>query len=301
LVTVAGSQLAEQAAQLRDTRSAFTGFLSTDSAVCLNLSSKYPEEDIEQILAMLRTVRQRATQAIDESEDVPGDDAAREALKSSLGEVMDAVKATVESGTTDGGMLLTLSPPTSVTLAAGTRLVDARRLETAIKRIAELAKDDPRLPAIKWNAEKHEGVRFHTTRVPIPAGETAARKMVGEALDVVVGIGEDSLYVALGSDGLDTLKAAIDRSTAAADRTVAPAVFVLSLGKILAFTASRTDDPIVADLAEVLGRSADSDRVRITVKAIRDGLAYRIEVEEGALKALGQVLPATAGRTLSGF
>ena len=287
LVAVPGSQLAKQAAGLKDTKSAFAGFLHADAAACMNFSSQSSAEDIQQALSMLQTVRQRAMQAIDEEADLPGD-TARDALKSAAGQLMDVVEATVKSGTMDGGMLLKLDPA-AVTLAAGIQLMDAAKVEAALKQVVELAKNEPDFPGVEWGVDQHAGITFHKTTIPI--ADVTARQALGETIDVVVGIGNKSLYVGIGKDAIATLKTAIDQSKTRANNVVAPAAFVLSLGKIMSFAASLADNPALGAVAEALKQNAGADHINITVKPISDGFTYRIEVEKGVLSALGQVLP----------
>ena len=50
---------------------------------------------------------------------------------------------------------------------------------------------------IKLNADKHEGVRFHTLSIPTPTPELVP--FVGETLDIVLGIDDDKLFLAAGA------------------------------------------------------------------------------------------------------
>ena len=68
-------------------------------------------------------------------------------------------------------------------------------------------------------------------------------------------------------------------------------MFVLSVAKIVKFAALHIDDPTVLGLAEAFEQDTGADHVKITVTAFPNGFAYRLEVEQGALKALAQVLP----------
>ncbi|MFV2066957.1 MAG: hypothetical protein ACC645_08245, partial [Pirellulales bacterium] len=207
----------------------------------------YPKEEAEQATVMLDALKERAMRAIDEDEDLP-DDEARNTLKEALSEVVEVAKATVAQGKIDGGALVKLEPG-AVTLAAGAHVADAPRLEKAIQKIVELAKQDPNFPAVEWNAAKYEGVRFHTARVPVPEDEEEARKILGDEMEVVLGVGETSFYVALGHHGIDTIKSVIDQSKAGADRTVAPMELALSLARIMKFAASQADDPTISQVA----------------------------------------------------
>ena len=56
----------------------------------------------------------------------------------------------------------------------------------------------------------------------------------------------------------------------------------------MAFAASVEDDLDVAALAEVLEQSKGSDRISIRGTSIERGITYRVEVEEGVLKLIGQ-------------
>jgi hypothetical protein len=285
VVALQGTTLARQAAELRETKSAFTGFLQPDAAATMNFSSRYPKEEAAQLSAMLDAVQRRASQAIDEDQDLTGD-AAREALKSALKNMIDVLKATAETGLMDGGMLLKLDPA-SLTFAAGFYLTDVERLETAIKQIAELAEKDPAFPGVTWDAETHQGVRFHTARVPVPADEEQARQLVGEHLDVAIGIGKSSFYLALGSESLATLRSVIDQSQSSADETVVPMSLKVSLSRVLKFAESQNGEPMLAEISRILEGSDGRDHLLVTARPIPHGVGYRFEVEDGVLRALG--------------
>jgi len=99
--------------------------------------------------------------------------------------------------------------------------------------------------------------------------------------------------VALGHHGIDTIKSVIDRSKAGADRTVSPLELSLSLTRIMEFAASQSDDATVRAIAEKLKAAGGNDHLRVTAKAIPRGVRYRVEVEEGVLKAIGDVTSAS--------
>ena len=67
---------------------------------------------------------------------------------------------------------------------------------------------------IKFDADKHAGVSFHTASIPVPSDQNIS-KVVGDKLDVAVGIGEKSVYLALGTDSLKLAKKLIDKSKVA--------------------------------------------------------------------------------------
>ena len=75
------------------------GFYQPDAAATMSFASKAdPEvikENIEQMKSMMLTMRKQAEKAIDEEEDIP-DDATRDAVKAAMGDMIDAMEATID-------------------------------------------------------------------------------------------------------------------------------------------------------------------------------------------------------------
>ena len=92
-------------------------------------------------------------------------------------------------------------------------------MEGLLRKVAELAKDEPEFPGIKFNADTHANVRFHTLKLPVPAdaGEDV-RNLLGDELEVAIGTGDKSFYLAFGKDSVGTLKKVIDQSAADAQK-----------------------------------------------------------------------------------
>ena len=298
LTALPGTKLALEAAQAADTKSLFHGFVQHDSAVTLNVAGKWAEDDIVQVVAFIDSARAQAIKAIDEDSDLP-DEAAREIVKSAVGDLLDVLTATVKAGTFDTGAVLRLEP-NSITFAAGLLVADGKGIENALKKFASLAENEPEFPGIKWDADEHNGVRFHTAKVPVPAEEADARELLGDELEVVVGIGEKSIYFAFGEDSLSTLKDAIDKSKAEAGKLVPPMELSISLGKIMKFASTRVDDPNAIALSQELEGAAGSDHIKIVGRAIPNGISYRIEAEPGVLRAFGQTYAKVAEEAAAG-
>jgi hypothetical protein len=169
----------------------------------------------------------------------------------------------------------------------GGRVADGAKVEMLLKKFVELAKDEPGFAGVKLDADEHEGVRFHTLSVDLPAGDDA-EKVFGDRLDVVVGIGTTSAYLAVGKDGLAQLKTAIDQSAASGGTLVSPFEMKVSIGQILRFASSVQDDPALAAMAQALAASKGNDHLLIGVKGSDLGVVYRFELQEGVLRAIGQ-------------
>ena len=90
--------------------------------------------------------------------------------------------------------------PESLTFVAGGFIADPAKVESGLKKIVEAAKEEKHektMPEIKWAADKHKDVTFHTMQ-PCRCRRTKKRpgKLFGEKLDMAVGIGKKAVYFA---------------------------------------------------------------------------------------------------------
>lgn len=286
MTAVAGTTTAKRMAQAGDAKSNFAGFLMSDAAVTLNLTQKLLKEDIDQYTTLLKPLRAQALKEIDNDADVPA--AQKAEAKDVLGSLIDVVQGTLESGKIDGGASLFLEPK-ALSFAAGIYVADGATLEKSVKKgAAILAKTEPDFPNVKFDAEKHAGVAFHTLSIPVPGGESEARQLLGDQLDVVLGTGAKAFYIAFGKGSSATLKKVIDKSATDAQKTVPPLQLNVSLTPIAKTAAAMNDNPIGAVVVGALEQSGGKDHVRITNKPIQRGVVTRVDIEEGVLQVIGQ-------------
>ncbi len=286
IVALPGTKLAKQAAQLSQSKTNFAGFMTTDAAIRGVLSSQtVAEEDIAQTVAMVDALRARANQALEEDAELESEEA-RQAVKTAVGGFLDVLRQTAEEGKIDAGLLLKLQPD-ALTMAAGGYVADAAPLEDALRQLEKAAETDPDFEGVEWNVAEHEGVTFH--RMQAPVEEEDAQKLLGEKVDLVVGIGKKAFYVALGKNSLETLKTVIDQSKANAGQAVPPFKVVVSTGDLVRFAAEQNDaDPNLARVAEALSGADAQDDLTFTLTAIPNGVRYHVEVEQGVLQAIGK-------------
>ncbi|MEX0819324.1 MAG: hypothetical protein WD070_07015 [Pirellulaceae bacterium] len=284
---LAGTTLAEQIDASVTMKSDFAGFLIPDAAATFHFTAPVLKEDIEQTVQMLNAAREKALAEIDKDDDLPSDEA-RAAAKEIVGSLMDVLQKTVEAGKLNGGAALVLEPR-NINFVAGGFVADGKSIENDLKRLVEIAKQSKENPdvEVKFDVASHGGNALHTITVPIPEREVEARKILGEKLVTVIGTGPTSVYLAFGDDSMELLKKVIDGS-AAATGEIPPLTFNVSLEPILAFAASVDDNPMIAGLAEALKNGQGKDHIAISAKAIPRGVAYRVEVEEGVLRLIGQ-------------
>lgn len=294
---VAGSKLAEQISLNSDPKTDFAGFFQPDAAVMMSFASKIGDADIAQMEQMFGSIRKQVGAAIDE-ETASASDEDREIMKSAVDDFMQAFKATLQAGKMDGGAVLNVSP-TSLSLVAGGFIGDPAKVESGIKKLTGLAKqEDSKFPGINWNASRHGDVQFHTLNIPIPddEGGPTARKLFGNTIDVAIGIGRQTAYFALGRDCLEAVKGVIDNSAAAPQKSVPPMEMTFALAQIMEAAATFADEDDQAQLegiADMLSNEANGrDHVRVVVQPIPNGARTRIEAEEGVLRAIGMAAMA---------
>jgi hypothetical protein len=282
LTAVSTSPIAKQFAEMANVKSDFGGFLMPDAAVTMNLCSKLDKADIDQAVAMIEAGRKKAAEGIDNDTSIPNEDG-KKAAKEVVGQLLDILENTVKVGKLDGGAALALQP-NSLTFAAGGFVKDGASLESAVKKLVALGKDDPNFPAVKFDVETHKGVKMHS--VAIPMNDDNAKKLFGDTLEAYLGIGDQSVYFALGKGSLPMLKTIIDKTGASAAANY-PFQLNFALAPILQFINSTNPNPQVAMAAQLLAGTPGKDHIRITAAVITNGVNYRIQAEEGVLKAIG--------------
>ena len=274
---VPGTNTAQQLASMNGTKSSLAGFLQPDAALTMNLAAQIPAADIEESVTMLESFRQTAKQELAKDVDLP-DQKSRDAAAQLLDGVFEVIRQTIQSGKMDFAGSVNLAPKSLTAMAAG-HVADGAKVEGLLQQLVELAKDDPQVPKIQFNADQHAGVRFHTLSVDVPDEE--GRKVLGDRLDLVVGIGPTTVYGAAGPSGLQQLKAAIDRSASAKETSVLPFQLKAAVGSILQFASSVDENPSVAAIAGAVAQSGGNDHVSITATPTSEGVTYRLELQEG--------------------
>jgi len=288
-----GTELAAQMAQLSEVTTDFAGFLLPGAAVTMNASGKLAAKDIARTKMMIAQARTNALNDLDKQ----GLSAANLAqAKKMIGDVFAVIEATIDSGKMDGGMALVLDPG-AVTLVAGAHVGDSAKLDGLVKDLVDqLVREQPDAAGlVKLDAEEHQGVRFHTLSLPVtmmgPEAQTFSQ-LVGDALDVVIGIGPQSVYFAAGRDAAATLKRVIDQSKAEAGKSVPPMQLAVAATPIAKFVGQVGPDEakvVAGMLAGALEQSGGKDRITITSTPVPNGIKVRLEVEEGLLKLIGSL------------
>jgi hypothetical protein len=281
MTAVPGTKMAEQMAQAAEATSNFAGFVRDEAAVVIHAVSKIGPSDQEQMTGMVQTLRANTAKAIEE-EDLGAE--GEQAAKDLVNNLFDVLDATVKGGKMNVGAALLLEDK-SLFFGAGLQVADGSKIEDGLRKLAELAKDEPDFPGVNFDADTHAGVSFHTMAVPVPEDEAEARAMFGETLNIVIGTSDSAAYFAAGTNAAATLKKIIDDSAQKAAVKMPPMQMVVSLTPIMQFATQFQPD--MAPLAVMLEGTDGKDHVTMSQTPIQNGVRMKIGVEEGVLKLIG--------------
>ena len=290
VTAVAGTKTAAQFAQAATVTTNFAGFDLPGAALTGNWGGTLTDSDVVQAKNAITNVRTVALKELNNQGLSPDELKLASQL---LSDLLDVAEKTVENKTADGGLALLLKPG-ALTFVAGFTIADGAKLEKALKQLAaEVQKAEPKVAQIlKLDAETHQGIRFHALAVPTSEmNDEMATKLFGDTLDVVLGISDSSVYLAVGRDAASTLKQVIDQSKAQAGKQIPPARIALAATPIAKFVAEIADEEGAKQMATKIGamleQSGGKDHLILTSKPVPDGATVRLEVEEGLLKLPG--------------
>lgn len=290
-----GTELAKQMAMNAESKSAFTGVLLPDAAVTLNATAKLSESDIAQFSTALATAREQAVAKIDDDPNLTPEQ--RGVAKEVISKLLQVFEDTAKTGKIDGGFALVLAPK-SISMVGGGYVADGAAFERSVKQILDLAKNEPNVPKVQFNAGTHGGITLHKASVPVPDREPEARELLGEKLDIILGTGPKSVYLSAGKDAEGLLKKVIDQSAQSAEKVVPAMQLNVSVLPILKFMASVDENPLLPGLIATLEK-AGSDKLVITSRGSARGSSLRIEIQEGLLKLIGEGVKQATGGNLN--
>jgi hypothetical protein len=291
---VAGSELAKQVSAYKEATTNYAGFAQEGAAMTLNFAAKTTNMKPEDIDQLADNMRAQVNQGIAEESDLKSDES-REKVKAAVGDFIEALRATLKAGAIDGGAVVNVSPE-ALTVVAGGVVTDPAKVEDGLKKLAEIAKsEEVDMPEVKWDAETYQDVKFHTLSHAGPEGDEAFKALFGEKLEMAVGLGKDSVYFAAGKNWMDGVKKVIDASAANKGKSIKPMELTVTATPIVETVAAHGDSDgkaLCEAMAGALSQSSGRDHARVLIEPIENGGRWRVEVEDGLLRAIGTAVMA---------
>jgi hypothetical protein len=286
-----GTSLAKIMAMQTDLKTSYAGFMLPDAAVSVSIAGKTSPEDIAKTGATLQAIRGQLAKKIDDSPEIPGDK--RDAIKSLLVPVFDVLTKTIATGRVDGGLAVVLMPK-SLSFAAGGLCADTVTVEKILKSVADLGKDVNNFPKLQLNAGAIGDMKLNRLTAPIPPN-SPARDVLGDTLEIIVGISPSSVIIAGGKDAESLLRKVLDSSAQNRDKAVLPVQVNVAVLPIAKFVRSLDENPNVNSVITTLEQTGN-DRVTVTSTPAERSSTTRIEIQEGVLKAVGAVAKKAMNR-----
>ena len=278
----AGTQTAKSYERFQKGKSAHAGFLDVDAAIAgaVHLTGKPAEDDVKYIDAQGEVSRQKMMEEIENADDLTDDQ--KEVAKQSLGKLLNVMFDTIRSDSFQAGFALMLNKQSSIVM--GAQVSDGDAVESALKPLIEMVSQQGGIPGPDWEAENHAFHRIHTWK-NIPMPDEDSKRVIGDRLEVAIGVNAESVYLAMGGNAIEDLKKVIDASAKASDEVTEPAEAVLHMGTIMQF-AVEVDEENGAMYLPIAGMLQEEDTVRYGIQQIENGLRARITVEQNILRAM---------------
>ncbi len=262
----AKSKLATEIAELGGNQSLFGAVVSRDSAMSLLLHIALPAE-----------VRKAIGPAIDEGFRQALEKEKDRTKREQGTKLFKALSPTLKAGELDA--VFDLRGPDAnqlYTLVAGLKVQDGAAIEEVIR---SLVKDLPEADRakIKLDAETAGAVKIH--RIDAHKDFDAdARRALGEN-PVYFAVRTDAILLAGGANGLRALKEALT----AQPKTVPPAQFAMSLGRMAPAIESKGHKAAIKAAQEAFGKNKEADKIRITLEGGK-ALKARFTMDAQVLK-----------------
>ncbi len=293
VTAVEGSASSDQFARMSEGHTKFGGFFNQEATVTANANFVLSSNEIDEATGLVESIRSELMKQIDGLDVIPDEEIAAQ-LKELVGEFIDVAQATVDSGRIDAGMSLLGEGPFNLVL--GTSVAEGDELGRLFENLVDIAESEAGFYGVQLDVAKHKGVRFHTLVLPYfggPEGEML-ESLFGSDVEFTFGLSKDAAYLAVGTDGVDHLKKAIDKSEELADKKVPPAQIVMAIGPLLDLLSEMDagDDPLLSSLT--LEVPEEDDRLHIVVKPVKNGMQIHIEAEKGVLGAVGTAVMTAA-------
>lgn len=286
------SRLARQCEAMKDAPATrFGGFLFDDAAMNFHFSGKMLEDDVVQLQSMIDDLKSAAIKEIEsEVEEGEMSEDEMEVAKRIIGDLVNVLRDSMADGVLDMGAAVTLGDD-SPAMAMGLKIANGTQLEASVKELAEIAQSENAPLEFRFDTGTENGIRFHEVEVQVPESEEEARDILGEKVQILLGVGDDVLYAAAGDAGKELLKKCMTGS-ASGDQPAMQANFHLL--PFLHFMSKFQDAAELKMIADALPDEAD-DRIRMTVEMIENGQLFRMEMQDGVLEIFGKVGQSMGG------
>ena len=286
-----GSTTAEEMGLAAKATTQFAGFHIPGAAVTAVWAGLIPPAKQEMAAGAIEAARGKGLSDIEKQ--CPENN--RAAAKEVFNDGANLLQKIVKSGHVDGVATVLVGPTAATGLLAG-YVADGALLDKMLHTIAKAAiADHPELEQFVKLDEKSGAINYHKISIPIPANSEDAEKavkLIGEKLEIVIGVGKENAYLAAGRDAMATLQKAIEGSAQAGAKAVSPLEISVAVKPVAALTAAvgkPQEQPQAAMIESELQKTPGKDHVKLMVRPIANGVQVHLEIEQGLVRLFGHL------------
>jgi hypothetical protein len=299
-----GTELAKRMALQTNLTSSFAGMALPEAAFSAVGTAQLTESDLVQAKALMKIQREQLMKQVEMLG--PNFSAAqKESFKKLIGRYVDLMEKS-SSTKQDTGFAIVLGPR-SFTVVAGGFVPDGGGVDSAVKELTEFMKANPSFEGMEltMNAGTLGDLKLHRGLLTIKPEDAGARSILGEKLDFVIASGKNSAYLAAGKDYESVLKKVVDRSAAQASQPAQPFHMTLAVLPIVKFYQSiNEDNPVTTAILPGLISSLEQeggDKLLVTGATAPKGMTYRVEVQEGIIRTVGEAVKMATAQFNAGL
>lgn len=287
---VAGTELAAMYGGSKPIESNFASVIRDDAAMYYHSATSISPEAVQQTRKSVETSLSTLSGALENAEDL--NEVQREDIKEVVDRVVDLTLESIGEGKLDAGVLL-LADEGNFQFVFGTFVADGAEAAQIAKDVATKVEGETDAPRFTFDVGTHEGVTMHLIEADIPVDQDEVRRAFGDTLQVHVGTGDKSFYLATGKGSDDLMKELIDKRNVDTDEDRPIGQMKMKLLPILKFAYSVSENDTIAAMIDELSRSVDPGLVTAVQDSIVNGQKGTFTIGEGLLQAVGAAIRQT--------
>ena len=284
VMAVAGSQAAAAIA------AAGNGVLTVATPAAAD--GKQPALYLHAVQPLTKESQTQALQVFDQALDQARDQALANARADALVQTLALVCREILAGMlASGGIDAVLAIDTSETteenplpaLFAGTRVKEGTAIEKQLKQLLADKKNLPAGVSVAFDTDTVATARLHAVRLDLSASPVAEK--LGDSLEITLAIAPEYVFVLAGGDPKKRL-AELLKTNGRKNATAKPVATVqLAMDRLLDYAAQQGAGPQATLAAEAARVGTEGSLVQLLIRPIERGLATRLSVDAGVLRA----------------
>ena len=287
--TLPSSELEKKIGSASQLTSDFAGFYDPAAAIAVNISSEGNAEIIADLKEKVAVFQQHA---LDELAQQELNEDELKIAKDWIARLTKMIDATVEKGRFDAGFQFKYAPGESTALF-GIKVVNGQDCDEMVQQLLQLvAREDGASSDVASDVATVDGIKFHRF------GRVANDPIFGENSEGVIGVSNDVIYVGVGKDPVESLKAVIEKSKSLNTEKLPTVRISLDLPQVLQLINDQSPEgqgPIPPQVSAMFA-PGKANNVTFQVIPEKGGLMYRFELPSSivgsAFKAgMGNFMP----------